>query len=186
MTVYADAASGDAAPLRTIAGAATQLLSAWFVAVDSVNGELYVADFIGQAVCVYPLHADGDVAPIRSLIHGANSGLDEPRAVVIDAVNDEIYVLSFNDSIRVFPRTASGDVAPARVIAGGNTLLDNPLGLVLDVVHDELITTSYNVGGAGVPGVLVFWNASTADGNVAPTRSIAGGNTQMGAFTNYV
>src|SRR5690606_15305272 len=127
--------------------------------------ELYVSDFFGEAVCVYPLDADGDVAPLRNLTNGPNSHLVWPRQLVVDTVNDEIIVPSFNifdpppapaSSIRVYPRTADGDVAPLRSIFGDNTMLDNPLSLVLDAAHDELITNSYSAGGQFVPGILTF------------------------------
>ena len=180
VTVYASDAVGNAAPVRTIAGPATGFVHLTSVTVDAVNNELYVADFHGYAIRVFSLSADGNVAPLRNLIHGPNSGISQVRMVAVDTVNDEIFVLSFNDAIRVFPRTASGDVSPLRMISGSNTKLDNPVTLVLDATHNELITNSFDVG-TGAPGILVF--GSTVNGDVAPLRTISGGNTQMGVST---
>ena len=165
--VFASNAVGDAAPIRVIAGPSTQLVAPFAITVDTVNNELYVSDFFGSAVHVYPLDADGDVAPLRSLIDGPNSLLVWPRQLVVDTVNDEIIVPSFNifsdpfSSIRVYPRTADGDVAPVRSLFGDATMLDNPINLVLDLAHDELITDSYAAGGPGVAGLLTF--ARTAE-----------------------
>jgi DNA-binding beta-propeller fold protein YncE len=44
VTVYAQSANGNVAPLRTIAGAATGLDAPFGVAVDTVNNELFVAN----------------------------------------------------------------------------------------------------------------------------------------------
>jgi hypothetical protein len=184
VTVYATTATGNAAPLRTIAGPATGFNFPESVTVDTVNNELYVADFFGQAVRVFALNASGNVAPLRTLVNGPNSNISQPRMVAIDTTNNEIYVASINDAIRVFPRTASGDAVPTRTISGAATLLNNPISIALDLVHNEVIVDSYDVGGPSVPGILVF--SRTAFGNVAPLRFIAGGNTQMGTFTNYV
>lgn len=183
VTVYATTATGDVAPIRSISGPNTLLVNPVSVTVDTVHSELYVADFFGQAVRVYPLGANGDVAPSRNLLDGPNSGLSQPRMVAVDTAHDEIIVASINDSVRTYSRTASDDAAPSRVLAGITTKLNNPITVVLDSLNDEIITNSYDVGGSQVPGILVF--DRTASGDVAPKRTIAGNNTQMGTFTNY-
>ena len=191
--VFASDAIGDAAPIRVIAGGSTGLVAPFQIAIDTVNRELYVSDFFGAAVRVYPLDADGDVAPIRTLVDGPNSLLVWPRKVAIDTVNDEILVPSFNivypdpvpfSSIRVYPRTADGDVAPIRSLYGDSTMLDNPIDLVVDPLHDELITNSYSAGGPGAPGILSF--SRIADGDVAPLRVIDGPATTILNYTNYL
>jgi hypothetical protein len=149
-----------------------------------VNNELYVADFGGRAIDVFPLNANGNVAPTRALIDGPNSGLAQPRMAVIDTVHNEMIVATDNSSIRVFSRTASGDAVPLRVISGSNTKINNPISIGYNPLTDELFVDSYDVGGPQVPGILVF--NRTDSGNVAPTRFITGSNTQFGNFTNYV
>jgi hypothetical protein len=168
--------------VRTIAGSNTGFNYPEALFVDQVNSELYVADFFGKAVRVFPLAANGNVTPTRTLVDGPSSGLGQVRDMIV--VNNELLVLSGNDSIRVFPRTASGDVAPTRVIGGGNTKLNNPIAIAYNAGTDELFTNSYDVAGSSLPGILVF-NRTDA-GNVAPKRLIAGSNTQFGTFTNYL
>ena len=191
--VFSSNAIGDAAPIRTIAGPATELVAPFAITIDTVNAELYVSDFFGSAVLVFPLAADGNTAPIRKLVDGPNSLLRWPRQLVVDTVNDEIIVPSFNifdpppaptSSLRVYPRTADGDVAPLRSVFGDSTNLDNPINLVLDLAHDELITDSYAAGGGGNAGLVTY--ARTADGDVPPMRAIAGGSTTFGGYTNYL
>ena len=70
--VFASNAVGDAAPIRVIAGPSTGLVAPFAITVDAVNNELYVSDFFGSAVHVYPLDADGDVAP-RRVVNGSNN-----------------------------------------------------------------------------------------------------------------
>jgi hypothetical protein len=177
VTVYPPAAVGAVFPSRTVAGAATALVTPLSVTVDTVNNELYVVDFFGQAIRVYPLGANGNVAPIRTLINGVNSGLLQPRQVIVDIANNEIAVASISNSIRVYPRTANGDIAPTRVISGTSTLLSNPLSLAFDVANGEYITSTFDAG-SGNSGILVF--PRTANGNVAPSRVIAGSSTLLG------
>lgn len=191
--VFASGAIGDAAPIRVISGPSTLMVAPFAITADPVNNELYVSDFFGEAVRVYPLDADGDVAPLRNLTNGPNSHLYWPRQLVVDTVNDEIIVPSFNifdpppapaSSIRVYPRTADGDVAPLRSIFGDNTLLENPIGIVLDTMHDELITNTYNADGNFGAGLVTF--SRTTTGDIAPLRAIVGSATQFPGYTNFL
>jgi hypothetical protein len=60
----------------------------------------------------------------------------------------------------------NGDVVPARVISGTTTeLVTPPTGLWLDSNSNQLYVRNSN-------GILVFTDASTMNGNVAPARSI--------------
>jgi hypothetical protein len=184
VTVYPPTAGGNASPSRTIGGSNTTFNYPEAVSTDLVNSELYVTDFFGKAVDVFPLGANGNVAPSRALIDGPNSGLSDPRMAIIDTAHNEMIVASANDSIRVYTRLASGDVAPVRVISGSNTKLSNPISVGYNPSTDEVFVDSYDVGGSQIPGVLVF--NRTDSGNVAPKRFISGSNTQFGTFTNYV
>src|SRR5689334_14378961 len=112
ITAYAPTAVGNAAPVRTIAGALTGLNYPEAVTTDTVNSELYVADFFGKAVRVFPLNANGNVAPTRTLIDGPNSQIGQVRMALADTVNNELIVVTGNNSIKAFPRTASGDAVP--------------------------------------------------------------------------
>ncbi len=184
VTVYATSATGNAAPLRTIAGPLTGLVSPSAVTVDTVNNELYVADFFGQAVRVFALGANGNVAPLRTLVDGINSQIGQVRMVALDLFHDELVVLSgSNNAIVVFPRTASGDAMRLRSIQGPATKLNSPITLVFDALNNTFITNSYDVAGPNLPGVLTF--DRNASGNAAPLRAISGNATQLGTFTNY-
>lgn len=65
-------ATGDAAPVRSIVGAATGMLNARQLALSGTD--LFVANRSnGPAVRVFDVSANGDVAPLRTL-SGGNTG----------------------------------------------------------------------------------------------------------------
>lgn len=169
VTVYAQTANGNAAPLRTISGISTGLSVPQGVAVDTVHDEVSVMNAGASSLTVFARAANGDVPPLRT-ISGAATGLSSGRGVSVDTAHDEIVVAS-GSAIRVYSRTASGNVAPLRSIAGTTTLLNNPQGLVVDTANDELVVVNVNN--------LITVYARTANGNVAPLRTLSGAATLL-------
>ena len=145
--------------------------------------KLYVsgvtANLDGQ-IGTYPstTFASGALATSRS-ITGANTKLTAPsnsgvRELALDAANDRLYAINLStNSILVFDGAsqADGNVAPAREITGANTLLDSPIAIYLDNANNRLYVSNFR---STAQTVLVFDNASTINGNVAPTRVISG------------
>src|ERR1700682_1923970 len=88
---------------------------------------------------------------------------------------NEIFVdNSRSNSVTVYTRTANGNVAPLRTISGAATGLNSPEGLAVDAVNNELfVANDFPANGT----VTVY--ALTANGNVAPLRTIAGAGTGM-------
>jgi DNA-binding beta-propeller fold protein YncE len=170
VTVYRRTATGNAAPKRSLVGAATGLNSPSGVVVDEVNNELIVTNLSSPySVTVYPRLAMGNTAPLRT-ITGAATGLNVPRSVAVDPVNNEIIVVNRQAfSVTVYSRTANGDAAPVRTISGGLTQLSNPWGVALDLVNNEILVA--NNGNS----LTVY--ARTANGDVAPVRKIFGADT---------
>jgi DNA-binding beta-propeller fold protein YncE len=126
VTVYNRTASGNAPPIRTLAGAATGLKSPIGVVVDTVNNELLVANFGDDSVTVYSRTASGDTPPIRRLA-GPTTGLHDPDSLAVDTVNNELLVVNVSDnSVTVYSRTANGDTAPIRALVGPATGLSGP------------------------------------------------------------
>jgi 6-phosphogluconolactonase (cycloisomerase 2 family) len=116
--VYALDASGDAKPLRVITGDKTQLDWPAAMKFNPDNGDLYVANDIGQSILVFgnAPKADGDVAPARA-IHGPSTRLRNPTGVALDLKNKEVWVSNLgNSSATVYPLMADGDVTPLRII----------------------------------------------------------------------
>jgi hypothetical protein len=175
VTVYAISANGNVAPLRTISGAATGLISPNVIglAVDTVNNEFFVTNGIPtNSVVVFARTANGNVAPLRT-ISGAATGLNHPYSVAVDTVNNEVAVTNaVGNTVTVYARTANGNVAPLRTISGAATGLNSPAGLAVDTVNNELV-----VANNGANSVTVY--ARTANGNVAPLRTISGAATGL-------
>ena len=173
ITVYSRTASGNVAPVRTIAGPDTGLNSPGGVTLDPANDEIYVTSPVLDSVQVFARTASGNVAPKRTLA-GAATNLQTPWLAVPDSAHNELYVTnSDGNSVTVYPRTASGNTAPSRTIAGANTLMDSPRGLVLNAVTNELVIANFGTIANG--SVTTF--ARTASGNATPLRTLSGDAT---------
>ena len=121
------------------------------------------------AVCLLLLAGCGVVSP---LIGGSNSTTTNKGTGV-----GSIYVSnSSGNSILRFESasTASGNVVPNATIAGSSTQLTSPQYLTVDVTNNRLY-----IANEGASSVLVFENASTINGNTAPSRTISGTNTTL-------
>ncbi|MGH7388032.1 MAG: beta-propeller fold lactonase family protein [Candidatus Rokuibacteriota bacterium] len=174
VTVYGRTITGNTAPLRTIAGAATGMSAPRGVALDLVRDELLVANTLTSSITVYPRTASGNAAPLRTLAGGA-TGLNTPGGLALNLRDDELVVANQDgNSITVHARTASGNTAPLRTITGGLTGLNGPRGVVLDLTNDELVVANGNAN-----SVTVY--SRTASGNVAPLRTISGLATGLNA-----
>lgn len=144
INVYDRAASGDTPPLRVIQGPKTQLNWPAAIAIDDRNGELFVANDIGNSVLVFAPDAAGDVAPIRA-IKGPVTLMDSPSGVYVDTKNNEIWVANYgNHTMTVFAPTANGNAAPKRVIRSGpsgtrSLMIGNPGALAYDTKREEIL-----------------------------------------------
>jgi hypothetical protein len=78
-------------------------------------------------------------------------------------------ILRFDNAL-----TASGNIVPAATISGVNTTLNSPAFITLDIAADRLY-----VANKGAVSIVIFENASTKTGNIAPERTIAGANTTL-------
>ena len=144
ITVYSRTASGDSAPLRTIAGAASQLNWPTGLSFDPIRRELYVTNDTDHSVLVFDSRADGNAAPKR-MLKGPRTLLVNPTGVALDLTNRELWVANFGGhSATVYDLTASGDVAPRRIIRNApegspSLMIGNPGALALDTKRGEIL-----------------------------------------------
>lgn len=176
VTVYARTANGNVAPVRTLAGAATGMNFPTSAAIDTANNELAVVNASGSSVTVYARTASGNAAPLRT-ITGAATSLSFPEGLALDTVNNELIVVNGSNSasgnsVTVYARTANGNVAPLRKISGAATGICGPFGAAVDTVNNEIAVANTNSCGNSV----VVFNR-TANGNVAPLRTLAGASS---------
>ncbi|HEX3760625.1 MAG TPA: hypothetical protein VHW23_18045 [Kofleriaceae bacterium] len=138
ITVHEAHASGDVAPLRTIAGPLTTLTFPAGIAVT--DDEIIVCDQDISAIDVFPINASGNVAPTRQIV-GSETGLEFCTDVAV--FNGELYVAQLHDLL-VFPITANGDAAPSRRITGFS------IGQFLAIDHGELYVADAGASGGSV------------------------------------
>ncbi len=144
IAVYARAAGGDAAPVRTIEGPKTQLDWPSGIAVDEKRRELLVANDAADAILVFPAEAHGDVPPIR-VLKGPRTGLKNPTGLFLDTKNNELWVANFgNHSLTVYSPIAQGDTPPLRTIRSSPRdipalMMSNPGAVAYDSKRGELL-----------------------------------------------
>lgn len=101
-----------------------------------------------------------------------------PTPTPAPAAVGQLYVTSGSqNSIIRFSNafTATGNVAPAATVSGTATTLNTPIYLAVDAAADRLFVVSRTSA-----SILVFDQASTKTGNVAPSRTLTG--TVTGLF----
>jgi hypothetical protein len=78
-------------------------------------------------------------------------------------------ILRFNNAL-----TVKGNIAPIAIVTGIGTTLSSPQHLLVDTTANRLFVA--NQGGSAV---LIFDNAATLSGNIAPNRTISGNTTTL-------
>lgn len=105
-----------------------------------------------------------------------------PTPVPTPTPTGKLYVTSGSqNSIVRFDNafTATGNVAPAANVSGVATGLSLPVYLALDSTADRLFVASRSNA-----SIVIFDQASTKTGNVAPNRVISGAATNLGTPTD--
>jgi hypothetical protein len=130
ITVYHASASGNTAPIATIAGSNTQLNSPVQLSEDA-DGNLYVANQGASSILVFAHGANGNVSPIR-VIAGPLTGLSANYldALTVDQTTGKIFaVTALGDTVNQFELlrfapNASGDEAPLATVGVSNPAIE--------------------------------------------------------------
>ncbi len=177
--VYASAstANGTPTPVRDLS--VNFQLSGIYI--DGANDRLYVADSAGNAVAVYD-HAstlNGPITANRAVQGPTNTHLSNPGDVQVDGAGRLVVSNASPPSITIYANaaTADNDIAPVAEIKGASTGLSVPTQILVDITGSG---TLYNAD-PGAARVAVWGNLNTANGNIAPTRTIFGANTGISA-----
>jgi hypothetical protein len=150
--------------------------------LDAPNNQLYVSDPGDNTVDRLDGASSQDVVGVvGGAIAGTNTGLSQPRGLALDAAGRLLVSNSATPaSITVYASAsvATGNVTPSITISGSSTLLRAPgqIALNRNVGSGELYVLDPLSA-----GVLIFTNAPTTGGNVAPARNITGANTGITA-----
>ena len=183
---FSATAQGAATPIRQIAGSATQLNGPGNVSYEPVEGMLYVSDYWGQAIRVFPAFASGNIAPLRVINPPL---LGQPRISVPIAALDELIVIASNCCIYTFPLHADGsNVNRIRSISWGGgssgiTQLNNPSSLIWLPGTDEVAVVDYDFDPPYAAKVV--FHSRTVDGDAIPTRVLKSANTSNAAGLAY-
>jgi len=170
----ASGVNGNATPTASISGSATQLSTPQYLAVDTANDRLFVANQGTSAILIFE-HAStksGNVVPDR-IISGASTLLVSPADVQLDATRDLLYVAD-GAQVLVFVTASkvSGNVAPARNISTGFTIA----ALLIDSGGDRLFLANSSSN-----AVNIYDGASTLNNVVSANRILSGSQTQLSA-----
>jgi hypothetical protein len=169
----ASIADGDVTPARAISG----FVNTGSLFLDTVNNRLYVGDDAnGVKVFNGASTASGAPAPNRTITGDFGTTFVIHGVAVDTSVKNILYVSNTTTS----PTTSNqiSVFAGASTVTGSNaadrTITPNPAsavgGIFLDAANDRL----YVAGGSGATLVMVFDNASTANGPTAPTKTLSG------------
>lgn len=172
----ASMANGNVVPNRTITNSpASGNTGSLFL--DQTNNRLYVGDdVVGVRVFNNAATINGATASDR-LISGDFGTTFQIHGVAVDAAKNILYVSddtlmpSGSHQISVFDSasTVNGSVTPNRTITPTvSSTAQNVGGIFLDAVNDRL----YVAGGSVNTLIMEFDNASTANGTIAPTRTL--------------
>ena len=151
------------------------------MSVDAKNGELWVANFGGHTITVYPLDASGDAAPTRTIQRAAGRAPslmigNRARSPSIRRVTSCSSRSRASADCGVRRSGTDGDARRVRAIEGQKTMLGRTMHAIAhDAVHDEIFVPQ-QFG----QGILVFDGKS--NGQVAPKRVIEGPDTQLTAL----
>jgi 6-phosphogluconolactonase (cycloisomerase 2 family) len=169
IAVYEAETNGNAAPVRTLSGPNTGLVTPTMIVRDAL-GQLYVSNYTGQSLTIYAAGATGNVSPIRTM-GGSNTGIDRPYGLTRDTTG-QIYVANFAiRTITVYSPDAVGNASPLRTIGGGSTGLSGPTGLKVDPTGQLYVVNN--------SGNSITIYASDANGDAAPVRTISGPHTGL-------
>jgi sugar lactone lactonase YvrE len=143
------------------------------------QGKLYVTNQNANAILRFDsaLTDSGNIPPAVT-ISGTNTALNQPAYIFLDTTADRLYVANAgNLSILIFDNisTKSGNQAPERVISGTNTNFVSPTDVQVDTTRNLLYI-------ADDTDVQVYTSASTATGNIAPTRTYTTAATAISAI----
>ena len=181
---FSQALNGNVAPSRILSGANTQLVVPVSLTYEPTEDMLYVGDFSGRAVRMFPADAEGDSAPTR-VLDVSNYG--QPRALAVDTMHDELVVAGSGCFPCTWARTDIGATAPLRRLGwGGNTATQGniPVAVALDPNNDLMFIGDSDSVAPYAGKVLIF--PRTANGDVAPSRVIKGPTSRIGAGSPYL
>ena len=166
ITEYAPAATGNTAPVATIAGSATGISNPIGIAVDT-TGQLYVSNAGTNSITRYSPGANGNVTP-NFLLQGDQTQLNGPKGLTFSATG-ALIVANDTGGVNWYSTGIGGNRTPGQTLTGPATALINSEQPIIDPSDNTLLVDSLT------QGTLQAWPATT-NSNTPATTSI-----QLGA-----
>lgn len=165
-------ATGNVTPAANISGAATQLSNPQYIFLDASADRLFVANASGSNILIFETASTktGNVAPSRVI---TSTNLATPTDVELDKGRDLLYVADTNSILEfASASTVNGSTVPVRLLSPGFT----PGAILIDAANDRLFVADPTSN-----AIDIYDGASTLPtGSIAPSRQLAGSNTQLG------
>lgn len=138
--------------------------------LDAANDRLYVGDDVNNVKVYNSASTASGSSPAPRLITGMSTPI---HGVVVDPTKNILYVSNENSSTHQISVFDSADsvttAAPNRAIVPTVAAVNSPVGgISLDATNDLL----YVAPGNGGNGIMVFSAASSADGAIAPAKTL--------------
>jgi sugar lactone lactonase YvrE len=173
VTVYPPTATGNVAPLRKIAGAATGLGGGVFgIAVDAA-GHVYASNHYRNSITEYASGANGNVAPIATLT-GPATGVQLPTGIALDPAG-HLWVDNAA-GISEYAAGANGNVAPIAAISGPQV---SSSSVIAFDAAGNLFVNETRPGPASSFEYTVEEFAAGATGNPSPIATLHGPDTGL-------
>jgi hypothetical protein len=173
VTVYPPTATGNVAPLRKIAGAATGLGGGVFgIAVDAA-GHVYASNHYRNSITEYASGANGNVAPIATLT-GPATGVQLPTGIALDPAG-HLWVDNAA-GITEYAAGANGNVAPIAAISGPQV---SSSSVIAFDAAGNLFVNETRPGPASSFEYTVEEFAAGATGNPSPIATLHGPDTGL-------
>ena len=174
LRIFGPAVNGTGAASYEMSGPGLGLTDTQWVTYEPNERLLYVSDFYGQAIRVYPAFATGNVAPLRVL---NPPQLAQTRANAPVFAHGELGVITSNCCIATYALNASGNsVSALRTVRWGGgadptTQLNNPGSLIYLPDTDEYAVSDSE---PGTNARRIIFHARTSNNWTAPTRMLTG------------
>jgi sugar lactone lactonase YvrE len=173
ITVYPPTATGNVAPLRKIAGAATGLGGGVFgIAVDAA-GHVYASNHYRNSITEYASGANGNVAPIATLT-GPATGVQLPTGIALDPAG-HLWVDNAA-GISEYAAGANGNAAPIAAISGPQV---SSSSVIAFDAAGNLFVNETRPGPASSFEYTVEEFAAGATGNPSPIATLHGPDTGL-------
>jgi 6-phosphogluconolactonase (cycloisomerase 2 family) len=175
ITVFPPTATGNVAPLRTIAGSATGLGGGVYgIAVDAA-GHVYASNHYRNSVTEYAAGANGNVAPIATLT-GAATGVQQPLGLALDAAG-HLWVDNAG-GITEYPAGANGNVSPINALSGPVVNAGGSTAIAFDSAGRLFVNANRPLNGGSFENGIEEY-AAGATGAPTPIATLHGADTGL-------